>query len=96
MPITLDHVGDHRGRGLDAAGPRAFERDLADRVALEHDGVEGSVDSGQRMLPVDERRLDAHVELPVDEARGTDETDHHVELACGRDVERVDRSSIPT
>ena len=90
VPITLDHVGDHRRRGLDAAGARPLERDLADRVALEHDGVERPVDLRERVLPVDERGLDANVEAPVDESRRADEPDHHVELAGGGDVVGVD------
>ncbi len=47
------------------------------------------------MVAVDERRADADVDVPVDEPGGADEADHHVELARGGDVERVDRS-IPT
>ena len=47
------------------------------------------------MVAVDERRADAHVDVAVDEPRGADEPDHHLELARGGDVERVDRS-IPT
>ena len=58
-----DHVRDDGGRGLDPAGARAFERDLADRVALEHDRVERALDRRERVVPVDERRADAHVEL---------------------------------
>ena len=60
-PDHARDVGDHRRRGLDAAGARAFERDLANRVALQHHGVERAVDLRERMLLVDERRLDAHV-----------------------------------
>ena len=43
------------------------------------------------MVAVDERRADANVDLAVHEARGADEADHHLELARGGDVERVDR-----
>ena len=42
------------------------------------------------MVPVDERRADAHVDVPVDQARRADEPDHHLELARRGDVERVD------
>src|SRR3954451_25186521 len=38
-PDHADHVRDHSGSGLDAAGAGPFERDLADRVALEHDAL---------------------------------------------------------
>src|SRR4051794_273980 len=81
-----DHVGDHRGRRLEAARARAFERDLPNRVALQHHGVERPVDCSERMVPVDERRLDAHVELPVDERRGADESHRHLELARRADM----------
>ncbi len=45
---------------------------------------------GQRMVAVDERRPDAHVDPAVDEPRGADQPDHHLELAGRGDVERVD------
>ena len=63
-----DHVGDDRRRRLDAAGAGAFERDLADRVALQHDGVEGALDRGERVVAVDERRADPDVDPVADEA----------------------------
>ena len=72
------------------AGAGALERDLADRVALEHDRVERALDRGERVVAVDERRADADVDLAVDEPRRADEPDHHLELARGGDVERVD------
>ena len=59
-----DHVRDDRGSRLEPAGTRPLERDLPDRVALEHHGVERPLDAGKRMVPVDERRPDAHVERP--------------------------------
>ena len=55
-PDHARHVGDHRGGRLDSAGARALRRDLADRVALEHDRVERALDRGGRMAAVDERR----------------------------------------
>ena len=91
VPITRRHVGDHGGGGLDPAGAGPLERDLADRVALQHHGVERALDGGERMVAVDERRADAHVDLAVEQARGADQADHHVELARSGDVERRDR-----
>ena len=84
--MIADHVGDDRGGGLDAARARPLERDLADRVALEHHGVERALDRGERVVAVDERRADADVELLVDERRRADEPHDHLELARGRDV----------
>ena len=90
-PDHARHVGDHGGGRLDAAGAGPLERDLADRVALEHHGVERALDRRERMVAVDERRADAHVDLAVEQPRRADEPDHHVELARGGDVERRDR-----
>ena len=42
------------------------------------------------MVLVDERGLHRHVDLAVHEPCRTDEPDHHVELACRRNVQRVD------
>ena len=67
VPMTRDHVGDDRRRRLDPAGAGALERDLADRVSLQHDRVERALDRGERVVPVDEGGPDAHVELPVHE-----------------------------
>ena len=75
VPMHADHVGDDRGGGLDAAGAGALERDLADRVALEHDRVERALDRGERMVAVDERRMDADVDVAVDERRRADQPD---------------------
>src|SRR5215207_3716057 len=48
-----DHIrDDSRGR-LDAAGAGPLEGDLADRVPLEHDRVEGAFDRRKRMTAVD-------------------------------------------
>src|SRR5581483_4249731 len=68
-PDHADHVGDDRRGRLDAAGAGALERDLADRVALQHDRVERALDGGERVMPVDQSRPDANVDLAVDEAR---------------------------
>ena len=62
VPIDADHVGDDRRGRLDPARAGPLERDLADRVALEHHRVERALDGGERMVAVDERRPDAHVE----------------------------------
>ena len=89
MPGGADHRDHvrHDGRGrLDPARAGAFERDLADRVALQHDGVEGALDRGERMVAVDERRADAHVDAVADEAGATDQLHVHVERAGGSDV----------
>ena len=87
VPITLTMSAITADAVSMPPAPGPFERDLADRIALQHDGVERAVDLGERMLLVDERRLDADVEAAVDEPRGADEPDHHVELARRRDVE---------
>ena len=83
VPIDADHVRDDRRGGLDAAGARPLERDLADRVALEHDRVEGAVDRSERVVPLDERRPDADVDAAVHERGGADEPDDHAEVARG-------------
>ena len=82
MPTTLDEVRDDSGRRLDAARARALERDLADRVALQHHRVERAVDLRERMRLVDEGGLYAHVEVPVDKRRDADQPDDHAELAA--------------
>ena len=84
MPGRADdahHVGDHRRGGLDPACARPGERDLADRVPLEHDGVERALDRRERMMAVDERGPNADVDALVDQRRRADEPDDHVELA---------------
>ena len=91
VPITLAMSAITAEAVSTPPAPGPFERDLADRVALQHDGVERALDRGERMVAVDERRADADVDLAVDEARRADEPDHHVELARRGDVERVDR-----
>ena len=68
--------------------PGPFERDLADRVALQHHGVERALHGGQRVVPVDEGRMDANVDLAVDQARAADEPHDHLELVGRLDVER--------
>ena len=94
VPITLDHVGDHRRGRLDPAGAGALERDLADRVALQHDRVERALDRGERMVPVDERRPDADVDARRRRARAAPTRRiTMLELARGGDVERR-RSSV--
>ena len=90
VPITLAMSAITADAVSIAAGARALERDLADRVALEHHRVERALDGGERMVAVDERRADAHVDVAVDEPRRADEADHHLELARRGDVERVD------
>ena len=62
VPMHADHVGDDRGGRLDAARAGPLEHDLADRVALEHDRVERALDRRERMVAVDERRMDADVD----------------------------------
>ena len=77
-PDDAHHVGDH-GRGrLDPARARPLERDLADRVALEHDGVEGPFGRRERMVAIDEGGADADVDAPVDQRRRTHEPHHRV------------------
>ena len=87
-----DHVGDDRRRRLDAAGAGPLERDLADRVALQHHRVECALDRGERVVAVDERRADAHVDAVADEARPPDQLHVHVERARGGDV--VERDAL--
>ena len=90
VPITLVMSAITADAVSTPPAPGPSERDLADRVALQHHGVERAVDLRERMLLVDERGLNGHVDLSVDEPRRADEADHHVELARGGDVERVD------
>ena len=85
-----DEVRDDGGRGLDAAGTRSLERDLADRIALEHHGVERAVDRGERMRALDECRLHPHVDLSVQEARDPDEPHDHAEIGGRCNVRRLD------
>ena len=92
-----DHVRNDRRRGLDPARARALEHDLADRVALEHDRVEGALDRRERMVGVDERGADAHADAPVDEHRLADQLHPHVERARSGDVlvaHRVDARDL--
>ena len=90
-----DHVRDDRGRGLDAAGARALERDLPDRVALEHDRVERALDRGERVARGRRARADADVPPLADERRRADEPDDHAHLARGRDVLRARPARAP-
>ena len=90
VPITLAMSAITAEAVSTPPAPGPLERDLADRVALEHHGVEGALDRGQRMVAVDERRRDADVDLAVEQPCSADEPDHHVELACRGDVERRD------
>ena len=63
------------------SGAGALECDLPDGVTLEHDRVESAFDRCERMVSVDERRVDAHVQPPVDERRRPDEADGHAHLS---------------
>ena len=89
-PDDGDHVGDDGGGRLDASCAGALERDLADRVALQHDGIEGALDRGERVMAVDESRADPHVDAVADEARAADQLHVHVERPGGRDVVESD------
>ena len=92
VPITLAMSAITAEAVSIPPGAGTFERDLADRVALQHHCVEGALDRRERMVAVDERRAHAHVDLVRRRAtRRTDEPDHHVELARRGDVERIDR-----
>ena len=96
-----DHVGDHRRCRLDAACAGTVERDLPDRVALQHHGVERALDARKRMATVDECRMHANVDRAVLECRCTDEADDHVELlgaastCCRLDPARCPSGSPP-
>ena len=70
--------------------PRAFERDLADRVALQHDGVERAVDRRERVRALDEGGLHADVDRAVDQRGDADEAHHHAERGRRRDVRLLD------
>src|SRR5581483_5146867 len=59
-----DQVGNDRRGRLHPTGPWPLERDLPDRVALEHHRVEGALDGGERVVPVDKGGPDADVDLP--------------------------------
>ena len=43
-------VADHGGGGLVAAGARALQRHLSDRVAAQHDGVEAAIHAREGMV----------------------------------------------
>ena len=86
VPMTLIMSDDDRRGRLEAAGARALEGDLADRVALQHHRVEGPLDGGERVVPVDERGLDAHVVAAVRRAsprrRGAPSSPARARRAC--------------
>ena len=90
VPTTLTRSATTAEAVSIATGARAFERDLADRVALQHHGVEGAVDGRERMRAVDERGLHADVDGVVDERRHADEPHDHAELGGRRDVRGLD------
>jgi hypothetical protein len=85
-PDDRDEIGDDRARRLDPAGARPLERDLTDRVALEHHRVERPLDGSERMVDVDERRADTRVDEPVRQRRPREELDLHVERPRRLDV----------
>ena len=85
-PDDRDHVRDDGRRRLDPACARALERDLADRVALQHDGVERALDGGERVVAVDEGGADADVDAVAHEAGASDQLHVHVERVRRRDV----------
>ena len=57
-----DDVPQHRGGGLDAAGPRPRHRHLGDRRRLDHHRVEGTADRRQRVAAVEEAGEDANAD----------------------------------
>ena len=85
-----DEVGDDCGCRLDPAGARPAERDLADRIALQHHGIRASLYTGQRMGLLDERRLHADVDRCAGERRYSDQLDGHAEPGGSRYVRRLD------
>ena len=70
--------------------PGAFEHDLADRVPLQHHGVEGALDRRERMMPVDERGADADVDRarrrasPMPTSRTTESSARAAATCSGR------------
>ena len=102
-PDDAHGVCNDGGRRLRAARTGPFERDLADRVALDHHRVERAVDGGERMRALHESRLDADVDRVVRERGDADEPHDHAEVGGCRNVRgsisvmpRVSTSSIPT
>ena len=76
-----DDVAEHRARRLRAAGARAAQRDLGDRLRLDRHGVERAADAGQRVAAVEERRVHADAEAAVDALGGADQLQPEAELA---------------
>src|SRR4051794_26276922 len=78
------------GGGLGPAGAGALGRDPGDRVAWEHDGVEGASAPRRRVVAVDERGVDPDTHPPVDGGGCPDEPHRHAHLAGRRDVLGLD------
>ena len=57
MLDAVQHIGNNSGSGRQLAGALAVEHNLAGRIAVDHDGVEYVLNSGQRAFLVDEMRL---------------------------------------
>ena len=72
---------EHRAGGLRPAGARAAQRDLGDRLRLDGDRVEGAVDRRERMLAVEEDRVDADAQPAADALGRADELQPQAEVA---------------
>ena len=92
VPTTAIRSATTADAVSEPARARPLERDLANRVALEHHRVERALDRGERVVPVDESRANPHVDLPVDERGRPDEPDDHLHLARGGNVCGLDGS----
>src|SRR5262249_22800997 len=58
----VDNVSHDGAGGGEAARARTVQHDLADRVALDEDGVVYAFDAGQWMMARRQHRMDAHVQ----------------------------------
>ena len=88
-----DEVAQHRGGGGRAAGAGAVEHQLAGRLALDEDGVEGLAHAGQRVAARDHRgvhaRRDRRAVGAVGQLADRQQLDHGVHLARRGDVGRA-------
>ena len=58
---AVQHIGNNSGSGSQLAGALAVEHNLTGRIAVDHDGVEYILNSGQRAFLVDEMRCNISV-----------------------------------
>jgi hypothetical protein len=85
-----EDVAEHCARGLRAARPRSRHRDLGDRLRLDRDRVEGTVDRRQRVPVVEEGRVHAHGDAAGQPLGGADQLQRQPQLAGVGDVVACD------